>query len=161
MVPDMVLCMVSIMVRVLSMVAIICGNWASICGKSTSNWSRLLTRSSILTVIWSTPSNASNMDLNRPAEGDIEAVRFPVEIIADRPEEIVEIREMIPQFVRDILQLVRGSDHAMSVLTISCIKPYMRFMMTIVVAMSSACLSMSSMRSFWNGMFSSWLACRY
>ncbi len=33
----MVLCMVSIMVRMLCMVAIIGGNWASSCGRSTSS----------------------------------------------------------------------------------------------------------------------------
>ena len=35
--PDMVLCMVSIMVRMLCMISIISGNWVSSCGMITSN----------------------------------------------------------------------------------------------------------------------------
>ena len=35
--PDMVLCMVSIIVRILCMDAIICGNWATSCGMIASN----------------------------------------------------------------------------------------------------------------------------
>src|ERR1700730_11836553 len=50
----------------------------------------------------------------RPADGNIEAVRLPVEVVADRPPEIVEIRNVIPHFLPDRLQFMRGADHTMS-----------------------------------------------
>ena len=63
-IPDMVLCMVSIMVRVLSMVAIICGNWASHLRHEHIQLIEVVDeRFASLSVIWSTPSIASNMDL--------------------------------------------------------------------------------------------------
>ena len=60
--PDMVLCMVSIMVRMLTMVSIIGPNCATISGISRSN--SLMSPTSVLSlsVIWSTPSIASNID---------------------------------------------------------------------------------------------------
>ena len=35
---------------------------------------------------------------HRPADRDVVAVRFPVEVVADRAEEIVEIGDVVPQF---------------------------------------------------------------
>ena len=60
--PDMVLCMVSIMVRMFTMVSIIGGNCAIICGISLSSCLMSPTRVFSLSVIWSTPSIASNID---------------------------------------------------------------------------------------------------
>ena len=39
---------------------------------------------------------------------------FPVKITADRPPSIFEIRNMIPQLVRDRLHVMRFADHAVS-----------------------------------------------
>ena len=35
---------------------------------------------------------------HRPADRDVVAVRFPVEVVADRAEEVVEIGDVVPQF---------------------------------------------------------------
>ena len=48
-----------------------------------------------------------------PAQRNVEAVWFPVQIIADRSEEVVEIRDVIPQFVGDFLHFMRAGDHVM------------------------------------------------
>src|SRR6476620_12206092 len=44
----------------------------------------------------------------READGNVVAVRLPVEVIADRPKEVVEIRNVIPQLVRDFRQFMCG-----------------------------------------------------
>ena len=103
--PDMVLCMVSIMVRWLSMIAIICGNWASSCGMSASQLIEVFDE--IVHFIANPVDTVQPVEnaSQRPADGNIEAVRLPVEVIADRPPEIVEIRNVIPQFFRDFLHV--------------------------------------------------------
>src|ERR1700694_2067849 len=105
--PAMVLCMVSIMVRMLSMLAMNSGNWASSCGMIASN-SSMFFANLVNTV------DRIKYGSERPADGNVVARRFPVEVIADRPPEIVEIRNVIPQLFRGRLQLMRMADHAMS-----------------------------------------------
>ena len=34
----------------------------------------------------------------RGAQGDVEAVRFPVEVVAQRPELVIEVRDVVSQF---------------------------------------------------------------
>ena len=69
MIPDMVLCVVSSMVRTLFMVAICGGNSASSCGMTVSILSRSGVSSSSLSVILSTPSDASYADLSAQQTG--------------------------------------------------------------------------------------------
>ena len=61
--PDMVLCMVSIIVRMDSIIAICGGIWAINCGMILSMLPKSARRAVIFSLIWSTPSNVSNMDL--------------------------------------------------------------------------------------------------
>ena len=113
--PDMVLCMVSIMVRWLSMIAIICGNWTSSCGSSASKLIEVFDE--IIHFIADPVDTVQPVKYGseRPADGNIEAVRLPVEVIAERAPEIVEIRNVIPQLFRDFLSVhACGLGQAMS-----------------------------------------------
>ncbi len=46
-----------------------------------------------------------------PADRNIKAVLFPVEIATDRPPEVIEIRDFIPQLIGDLLHLFGIADH--------------------------------------------------
>ena len=48
---------------------------------------------------------------HRLADRDVEAVRLPVEVVAHRPEEVVEIGDVVPQFVGGGHHLLGLADH--------------------------------------------------
>ncbi len=105
-VPDMVLCIVSIMVRVLCMVAII---WRELGEQLRQDRIQLIeVLDEILHLIVDLVDTVDCIEYGseRLADGNIEAVLFPVKVIADRPKEIVEIRNVIPHFCRDFLQFM-------------------------------------------------------
>ena len=97
--PDIVLCMVSSIVRMLCMVAIIGGNWSSSCGMSASRFesddSSDRGPANLIANLVNTVDRVK-YGSQRPADGNVVAVWLPVEVIADRPPEIVEIRNVIP-----------------------------------------------------------------
>ena len=48
--------------------------------------------------------------LDGPADRDVEAVRLPVEVVAQGPEEVVEVRDVISELVGVGLDLLRGAN---------------------------------------------------
>ena len=136
------------MVRVLCMIAIICGNWSEQLRHDRIQLIEVFDE--ILHFIADPVDTVQPVKYGsqRPADGNVEAVRLPVEVIADRPPEIVEIRDVIPQFFRGRLQVMRLADHAMRRVDHLLHQVVHALHEMIIVVISSACLSMSSMRSF-------------
>ena len=100
-IPAIVLCMVSIIVRMLCIIAIIGGIWATICGMSTSIWSRsLMTIVHLLSKLIDTVERIE-YGSQRKTDRNIVAMLFPVEVAADRPPDILEIRTSVAQFIDD------------------------------------------------------------
>ena len=56
------------------------------------------------------PSSASNSDLKCPAQRDVETVWLPIEIVLERPQEIVEVRDLRIHLIGDLLQIFHGED---------------------------------------------------
>ena len=50
----------------------------------------------------------------RPAGGNVETVRFPVQVTAERSREIVEVRQVSPHLVQGRLHVAHIADHVMS-----------------------------------------------
>ncbi len=80
--------------------AIISGISATICGISESR--RSMSGIRLLDVVGHRVDAVEGVEHrpDRPADRDVEAVRFPVEVVADRAEEVVEIRDVVAQFGR-------------------------------------------------------------
>ena len=112
--PEKLLCIVSRLPCIDFATAMIGGNCASICGSIASILPMSFNSAFMLSLNLSTPSRASNTDLVRPADRNVEAVWFPIEIITNRPRDIVEIRQMVPDFVQRGLHFVHVAEHVMS-----------------------------------------------
>ena len=82
---------------------------------------------------------------DRPADRDVEAVRFPVEVVAQRPEEVVEVRRCC-RATRRCRRSCPSSCATISCVTsaICCVSADIFSIVSMVVCISSACLSMSA-----------------
>ena len=100
-IPDMVLCMVSIIVRMLCIIAIIGGN----CGDQLRHEHVHLIEvfDEIMHLVGKLINTVECIEYGsqREADRNIVAMLFPVEVAADRPPEILEIRSLISQFIDD------------------------------------------------------------
>ena len=54
------------------------------------------------------PSSPSNSDRNAQHIGNVETVWLPIEIVLERPDEVVEIGDVIIDLVGDLLQILHG-----------------------------------------------------
>ena len=99
----------------------------------------------------SMPSSASNSDRNATADRDVETVRLPIEVVAHRPEEVVEVGDLVAQVLdrgdRVLKALVCSSVTAAS----CCCSAYCCRRMSIDLSITSTCLSRSAPRSCWYG----------
>ena len=80
-------------------------NCVIICGNSLSMASREVTAFAIWASRLSMPSSASNSDSNVkcPTQRDAETVWLPIEIVLERPQEIVEVRDPRIHLIGDLL----------------------------------------------------------
>ena len=86
---------------------------------------------------------------HREADGNIVAVLFPVEVAADGPPEILEIRNVLPQLIDDTGEFLRYNNRVMgSVVERLASRHTCASSRLIIFAISSACLSMSFMPRF-------------
>ena len=88
----------------------------------------------------SIPSRASNTDRSAAADRDVETVWLPVEIVAQRPEEVVEVGDLVAQVLDVATVWWNASTCSWVAAELACCKRTCCFRMSMVLEISSACL---------------------
>ena len=85
----------------------------------------------------------------RPADRDVEAVLLPVEVAAQRPEEVVEISDLVAQFIHRRDRIVKRVACSAVAALGCCCSAYCCLRVPMTLSISATCLSRSSARACW------------